>query len=155
MTVVQASVEIDASPAAVWRVVSDPRNLPRWDRHIIRVADLPPNGVRAGSTYTTHLRYMGVPARIRAEVVELRPEEYSRVDLRGVLDATVETWLQPIEGNRTLLRQRVSYRFKGGPLGRVVARAIRRLGATRELRNGVRAQKRQVEGPGSKPSGRD
>ena len=40
MTVVEASTVVDAPATEVWKVVSDPRNLPRWDRRIGRVEAL-------------------------------------------------------------------------------------------------------------------
>ncbi len=145
MSVVRASVEIDASPKQVWHVVSDPRNLPRWDRRVEAVDGVPPNGLTQGSEYTITLRLMGVRARIRASVLEIEPEEYARVHLSGLLDAVVETWLEPIPGERTLLRHRVDYRFRGGRVGQLAARAVRLLGAGAILRHGTLGQKRQSE----------
>jgi hypothetical protein len=62
-----------------------------------------------------------------------------------MVEGTVETWLEPLDGGKTRLRHRVDYRFKGGPLGEITARAIRLLGATALLRRGIQAQKRQAE----------
>jgi len=146
MSVVQASIEIDAPPDKVWEIVSDPTNLPKWDRHIVSVHGVPEDGLKEGSKYSTSLRYVGLGAKVSAEVLEMVPLQYAKVRLSGVLDATVETWLEPLDGERTKLSQRVDYRFKGGPLGRLAAHAVRTIGAARELRHGVEAQKRQVEG---------
>jgi uncharacterized protein YndB with AHSA1/START domain len=146
MSVVQVSVEIDAPPKAVWEVVSEPHNLPRWDRRIASVDGLPPGGLREGVEYTTELRFMGVRAKGVARVIEFRPPEYSKVRVRGLVDATVETWLEPLDGGgRTRLRHRVEYRFIGGPIGRVAARAVNVLGAPALLKRGLQAQKRQAE----------
>src|SRR2546425_967993 len=41
MSVVQVSVDVDAPPESVWAIVSDPRNLPRWDRRIVAVDGVP------------------------------------------------------------------------------------------------------------------
>ena len=46
MTIVAFAVEIDAPPERVWEVVSNPANLPHWDRHIVRVEGVPPAGWR-------------------------------------------------------------------------------------------------------------
>jgi len=87
-----------------------------------------------------------VKAHSTSRVQELRPPEYSKVDLEGLVEGTVETWLEPLDGgSRTRLRHRVDYRFIGGPLGRLAAGAVRRLGAAGVLENGVREQKRQAE----------
>jgi len=146
MSVVQVSVEIDAPPRAVWDVVADPHNLPRWDRRIASVNGVPTGGLRAGSEYITEIKFMGVHAKGVAQVIEFRPPEYSKVRVHGLIDGTVETWLEPLDGGgRTRLRHRVEYRFIGGPLGRVAARAVNVLGAQVLLKRGLQAQKRQAE----------
>jgi carbon monoxide dehydrogenase subunit G len=145
VSVVQVAVDVDATPDQVWNVVSDPHNLPRWDRRISKVEGVPAGGLRSGSEYTTEMRFMGARARTHAKVVELRVAEYSRIQLHGLLDATVETWVEPLGDGRSRLRHRIDYRFRGGPIGELAARAIRRLGATTLLKRGVAAQKRQVE----------
>ncbi len=145
MTVVQLSVEVDAPPDAVWEVVSDPRNLSSWDRHISGVSGVPPDGLHRGTMYTTEVRFMGVRAHSTSKVLELRPPEYSRVHLNGIVEGTVETWVEPLDHDRSRLRHRVEYRFIGGPLGRLAAGAIRSLGATALIRRGVQAQKHQAE----------
>lgn len=145
MSVVEASVEIDASPKRVWEVVADPRNLPNWDHHIVAVEGVPPGGLTEGTRYQTWVRFMGVRARADVEVVTLEPERYAKVRLGGILDGTVETWLDPLGDDRTTLRHRIEYRFIGGPLGRMAARGVKLLGASFLLRRGAVAQKRQAE----------
>jgi carbon monoxide dehydrogenase subunit G len=143
-SVVEVSVDIDATPEAVWKVVADPQNLSRWDRHIALV-----EGARGelheGDEYTTELRFMGARARAHMKVLALKPHRYSKVAMDGVLDGTVETWLEALDGDRTRLRHRVQYRFRGGPLGELAARGVRMMGGSALLKRGVQAQKRQVE----------
>jgi uncharacterized protein YndB with AHSA1/START domain len=146
MTLVRATVDIDASPERVWAVVSDPRNLPLWDRHVDSVLDVPPEGVHRGSRYTTVLRFMSVRAIIGAEVLELDPPRFGRILLSGLLEATVTTRVDPLDGNRSRLEHEVEYRFRGGPLGRIAARSLRVIGgAGLALRHGALAQKHQIE----------
>lgn len=145
MTVVEASVEIDAPIPDVWEVVSDPRNLPRWDRRVVAVKDPPPRGLEIGSRYTAVVGFMGVRARVACEVMDVRAAEYAKIHLRGLVEATVETWLRTLDENRTLLRHRVDYRFAGGSLGALIANAVNILGAGTLLRRGTESQKRQVE----------
>ena len=146
MTVVEVSVEVNAPPERVWSVISDPLNLPHWDRHVVGVRDVPPEGLREGTVYTTEVRFMGVRAHSTSRVEEIRPPEYSKVRLDGLVDGVVETWLEPFEhGERTRLRHRVDYRFIGGPLGALAARAVKALGVASILRNGTLAQKHQAE----------
>jgi uncharacterized protein YndB with AHSA1/START domain len=145
VSVVEVSEVIDAPPQAVWDVVADPKNLPMWDHHIYEVKGVPKTGLRPGTEYTTGVKFMGARAHASARVLELEPARYSKIELHGMIDGIVETWLEPMDGGRTRLRHRVAYRFKGGPIGEVAARAIRLLGATALLRKGVQAQKEQVE----------
>lgn len=145
MSVVETSVVIDAPPDEVWSVVADPRNLPGWDRHIVEVRGVPPDGLEQGTRYTVAIKIMGVKATVTSTVLELRPPEYSKVRLEGFLDGVVETSLEPLPDGRSKLQHRVSYRFGGGMLGQVAAEAVRSLGAGVMLKRGTLAQKRQVE----------
>jgi uncharacterized membrane protein len=145
VSVVEASVEIDASPKRVWEVVADPRNLPNWDHHIVAVEGVPPGGLAEGSRYMTWVRFMGVRARADVEVVTLEPERYAKTRLHGILEGTVETWLDRLGEHQTRLRHRIEYRFVGGPLGRMAARGVKLLGASFLLRRGTLAQKGQAE----------
>jgi uncharacterized membrane protein len=148
LTRVNTVVEVDAPPSDVWKVVGDPRNLPTWDPHITKVEGVPPDGLREGTDYETELRFMGIRARVTAHVAELRPAEYSRIRLYGpMVDATVVTRLSSIEGHRTRLEHDIEYGFRGGPLGRLAAHALRLTGGPNiVLRRGTLAQKRQIEG---------
>ncbi|HEX2089711.1 MAG TPA: SRPBCC family protein [Actinomycetota bacterium] len=146
MSVVEVALEIDAPPEDVWDVVADPTNLPRWNRHVVSVEGVPENGLREGSRYTTHVSFMGVRAKSEANVIHLRPPEYAKVRLSGLVEGTVETWLERRDRQRTRLRHRIDYRFKGGSLGSFAARAVSMMGAGRLLRRGAESQKAQAEG---------
>jgi uncharacterized membrane protein len=148
LSVVQASVDVEAAPERVWEVVADPTNLPRWDHHIEAVEGVPEDGLREGTEYTVTVRLMALRARVKVRVVDLRPQEYAKVRMEGLLDGTVQTWLERLEGGQTRLRHRIQYRFKGGPFGRLAARGVKLLGASMLLRRGTHAQKLQVETSG-------
>ena len=145
MTVIEVAVDVDAPREDVWKVVSNPKNLPRWNRHVVSVEGLPRNGLAEGSKYTTHISFMGVRAKTDARVVELRRPEYAKVRLSGIVEGTVETWLEARDRRTTRLRHRIDYRFRGGPLGTFAARAVSMMGAARLLRRGAESQKVQAE----------
>jgi uncharacterized membrane protein len=146
MTVVRTAVEVDASPENVWAVVTDPANLPHWDRHIESVEAVPKAGLSPGATYVVVVRLIRVRARVKAEVLEWSPPSHARIRLSGVVDAIVDTAVEPLPNGRSLLRHEVDYRFRGGAFGRLAARSLRVLGgAGYELRHGTMAQKRDVE----------
>ena len=145
MSVVEASAMVDAPREEVWRVVADPRNLPRWDRKIIRVIGAPKDQIRTGDDYDTEIGFMGVRTRIPAHVAVAEAPEYCRLVLGGVLAATVETWLQALPGDRTRMSHRIEYRFRGGVIGRLAAQTVGMVGAATLLRRGIEAQKEQIE----------
>ena len=145
MSVLEAETVVDAAPEAVWNVISDPHNLPMWDRRVAGVRDVPPAGLRKGSAYKVELKFMGVKASVLAKVLEYDPPSSSKVRLTGIMDATIETWVEPEGADRSRLRHRIDYGFRGGPLGSFAAQAVRMLGANALLRRGIEAQKRQAE----------
>jgi uncharacterized protein YndB with AHSA1/START domain len=147
MTRARVAVDVNASPEAVWKVIADPRNLPKWDRHIVRVEGAPPDGLSKGSGYTTEVRFMGIGAKVDATVVDIEPPHYSKIRLRGFMDATVETRVESLRNGKSRIQHDVDYRFRGGPLGTMAAKALRVTGGPQHvLRRGAQAQKHQVEG---------
>lgn len=146
MTKIREWITIDATPEEVWRVVSDPRNLPKWNFYIHSVHDVPENGVKSGDKYWTKMSVLGVQFRVDSEIEELDPPHYARVHLRGPLEAVVRTWVRPAGRRRSRLEHEVDYRLKGGPIGALVARGLRLFGGSTVLKRGLRSQRRQVEG---------
>jgi uncharacterized protein YndB with AHSA1/START domain len=144
MTTVEFSVEVEAPPETVWEIASDPRNLPQWDKHIVRV-DLPEGGMARDARYDVVMALMGVQATVRATVLEWEPPWRSSVRLEGLLDATVTTSVASLPFDRSVLRHEVTYRFRG-PLGGFGAAGLNAMGgAGYALRHGVLAQKREIE----------
>ena len=124
MTTVEFDVVVDAPPEAVWEVISDPRRLPHWDRHIVRVEGVPAEGLREGMRYTTEMRFMAFRTTIDGEVLEWDPPHRAKIRLTGLLDATVTSTIEPLTGGRSLLQHVIDYRFRGGPLGEIAARSL-------------------------------
>jgi uncharacterized protein YndB with AHSA1/START domain len=146
VTVIRESTIVEAPVEDVWTVVSDPRNLPRWNRHILGVEDVPDDGLAAGSRYWTVIGGAGFHFRVRADVEEMEPPRYSRIRLSGPLDATVQTWVHPAGRLRSRLEHEVDYHLHHtGAFGELIGRALRVMGAVSLLRRGIRAQKYQVE----------
>jgi uncharacterized protein YndB with AHSA1/START domain len=146
MSVVTVSVEVDAPAERVWEAISDPRNLPHWDRHISRVDGVPATGLREGTRYVTEMRFIGVRSKIRVQVLEWDPPRLAKFGLSGVLEGAVTSTVEPLEPGRSRLEHVVDYRFRGGPIGALAARSLRMVGgATYALRHGTLAQKREIE----------
>jgi uncharacterized protein YndB with AHSA1/START domain len=136
---------VEASPDEVWEVVANPRNLPRWNRHVQNVSGVPDGGLRPGSRYTTEIGAMGLRFHVEAEVKELEAPRHAEVRLHGPVDATVRTWIHAAGRRRSRLEHEVEYHLKGGPLGEAIARVFKLLGGSQLLRRGLRAQKQQIE----------
>lgn len=146
VTIVSVDVEVEAPAERVWEIVSDPRNLPDWDRHIVRVTGVPASGLSEGARYSTEIRFMGVRATVRARVLEWEPPRRAAIRLSGVMDAVVTSTVEPLGPGRSRLRHEVDYRFKGGSIGDLAARSLRLLGGAQyALRRGTLAQKREIE----------
>ena len=149
MTVVSVDVVIEAPPERVWEAVSDPRKLSHWDRHVVAVGEIPAEGLSLGVRYQTEMRFMAAHAHVEAEVLEWEPPFRSVIQLRGLLEATVTTTVEPLSRGRSLLEHVVDYRFHGGVLGEFAARSLRLLGGAHlVLRHGTLAQKREIESRG-------
>lgn len=142
---VRFAVEVDAPPDRVWAVTSDPEHLPRWDRHIESV-EVPDEAVGPGFRYRVRLRLMAVRVTVAAEVLSWEPPHRAEVRLAGpLLEAVVETTVDPLDAGRSLLTHEVGYRFRG-PLGGIGAASLHAVGGAKlALRHGTLAQKRQVE----------
>jgi uncharacterized protein YndB with AHSA1/START domain len=146
VTRIRESIIVDAPVEEVWSVVSDPRNLPRWNKHIVAVDDVPDDGLKEGARYWTELGGAGVHFRVGAQVEEFDPPRYSRIRLSGPIDADVQTWVHPAGRLRSRLEHQVDYHLHHtGPFDDLIGRALRVFGATTLLRRGIRAQKQQVE----------
>ncbi len=146
VTTVSVSVDVDAPPERVWAVISDPANLPHWNRHIVRVVGVPATGLALGVRYVTEMRFMAVRAKVRAEVLEWDPPRRASILLTGVLDATVTSTVEPRGAGRSRLEHVVEYRFRGGPVGELVASSLRLVGGAQyALRHGTQAQKVEIE----------
>lgn len=145
MSTIRDAVIVDAAAEEVWRVVADPRNLPRWNRHIRSVRGAPDGELKQGDSYRVELGFLGISAHVRAVVRQLERPTYSEVSLSGPVEGVVRTYVRPIGASRSRLEHEVEYRFPGGALGRAAARAVRMMGASLLLRRGLRAQKETVE----------
>jgi len=144
MTTVEFSVEVDAPPERVWKITSDPRNLPHWDRHIESV-HLPEGPLGPGVHYRVVMRFVAVRTTVAAEVLAWDPPWHAEIRLSGLLDATVATSIASLPNERSVLRHEISYRFHG-PFGGVGAASVRAVGGAQlALKRGVLAQKRDIE----------
>ena len=144
MSTAEFSVEIEASPERVWEVVSNPANIPHWERHVESVQM--PDELEEDSTYSVGMSFMGVRVRVRGQILRWEPPSHATIRLRGPLEATIETSIARLPRDRSLLRHEVTYQFRG-PLGGLVAAGLNAVGGAQlGIRVGTLGQKRQIEG---------
>jgi uncharacterized protein YndB with AHSA1/START domain len=144
MSTAEFSVEIEASPERVWEVVSNPANIPHWERHVESVQM--PDELEEDSTYSVVMSFMGVRVRVRGQILRWEPPSHATIRLRGPLEATIETSIARLPRDRSLLRHEVTYQFRG-PLGGLVAAGLNAVGGAQlGIRVGTLGQKRQIEG---------
>jgi len=145
VTTVEFSVEVEAPPERVWKVTSNPRNLPHWDKHIESV-EVPEGGLALGVCYHVLMRFMSLRTTVDAEVLEWEPPWRASIRLSGLLEATVTTTIASLPYERSMLRHEITYRFRG-VFGGIGARSIHAVGGSQlALKHGVLAQKREIEG---------
>lgn len=146
MTEVSVELEVDAPVEAVWEVVSEPRHLHHWERHVAKVRDLPAGPLHAGASYTAVMRFLRVSADVHVRILRWEPPRCAEFRLTGPLQAVVRTTLRPLRGGRTTLRHEVDYAFPLGPIGAIAARSLALVGGAQfALRRGALAQKREIE----------
>jgi carbon monoxide dehydrogenase subunit G len=123
---VTASIDIDASPEAVWKVVMDPDRLGDWvsiHRDVEAISDRP---LRAGSTLEQKLCLRGVNFHVRWKVDQARDAELAVWDGRGPARSKAHTAYRLTANGRGGTRFDYENEFKAplGPLGAVASRAL-------------------------------
>ncbi|HTQ68715.1 MAG TPA: SRPBCC family protein [Solirubrobacteraceae bacterium] len=125
MSLVTASIRIDASPSDVWRMVMDPNRLSEWvtiHRKLLHADDGPP---RVGFTMDQQLQMRGVHLDVHWRLAECRPCELAVWEGRGPARsrARTEYVLTPEDGG-TRFDYRNEFRPPLGPIGTLVSRAL-------------------------------
>jgi uncharacterized protein YndB with AHSA1/START domain len=125
MSLVTASIRIDATPAEVWRMVMDPDRLAEWvtiHSKLMRADEGPP---RVGFTMDQQVHLRGVHVEVHWKLVECRPRELAIWEGRGPARsrARIEYALRDDTGG-TRFDYRNEFHAPLGPVGAIVSRAI-------------------------------
>ncbi len=125
MSLVTASVHINAPPEEVWRVVMDPNRLGDWvtiHRTLVRADDGPP---RVGFTMDQQLHLRGVNLEVHWTLVQCKPDERAVWEGRGPARSSAHTeYLLSREDCGTRFDYRNEFRTPLGPIGALVSRAL-------------------------------
>jgi len=125
MSVVTASIQIDASPQEVWEMVMNPASLGEWvtiHRRLLRSDEGPP---RVGFTMDQQIHMRGVSLDVHWRLEECRPCELAVWEGRGPARSRAHTSykLERSDGG-TRFDYRNEFRAPLGPVGAIVSRAL-------------------------------
>ena len=105
------SVDIDAPPASVWRVLSELSRLPEWYYPARRVRVIGPLPVAPGSRFLLWIRTAaGIELEAPGEILAVEPERMLRWRGRSAGIAATASWTLEARGAGT----RVTHEFAGG-----------------------------------------
>lgn len=126
---VQRTVEIDAEPEQVYRLIMDPRSLERWVTIHVKLEDAPAGQLRQGSELTQRLALAGRGFTVRWEVVENDPVRRVVWEGRGPMrsHAGVTYELAPTDAGGTSFTYTNEFALPGGPLGRMAGPVVARV----------------------------
>ena len=135
------SIDIDAPPPQVWRVLSDLSRLPEWYFPSRRVELLDGGAARPGMQFVLWIRTAaGIDVRAPGEIIQVEPERVLRWRGRSTGIAATAAWgLAPLDG-----RTRLTHEFAGGGWMMLLSTLTGR--APRTARKRLENLKRVVEG---------
>lgn len=146
MSVVTATIEIEAPPERVWELVMDPACLERWvtiHRRLVRADEGQP---RKGFTMDQQIHLRGVNMEVHWELAACKQSELAVWDGRGPArsQAHTEYRLAPSEKG-TRFDYRNEFRPPLGPLGAIVSRALVGGMPLREANRSLERLKQHIE----------
>ncbi len=125
MSLVTASIHIQAPPAAVWDMVMNPAQLDEWvtiHRKLVHADDGPP---RVGYTMDQQIHLRGVSLEVHWTLVECRPCELAVWQGRGPARSRAHSeYVLSAEDEGTRFDYRNEFRPPLGPVGALVSRAL-------------------------------
>ncbi len=125
MSLVEASILIDAPPSDVWKIVMDPACLGEWvtiHRKLVHADDGPP---RVGYTMDQQIHMRGVSLEVHWELVDCRPGELAVWQGRGPARSHAHSeYILKADNGGTRFDYRNDFRPPLGPVGAIVSRAL-------------------------------
>jgi carbon monoxide dehydrogenase subunit G len=149
MPCISTSIDIDAPPEEVWRVLMDPRRLGDWVTIQCDIQDLPEGHLGDGDTFRQTLALAGKKFDVRWTVCsqdEPRFAEWRAQGPRGS-GARVRYELEP-NGDATRFRYRNEFELPGGGVGRLAGKLSSRV-AGRAMSSSLQRFRGLVESDGN------
>lgn len=126
MTLVTASIDIDAPPERVLEAALDPEMLDDWVTIHRRVDHHDGGPVKAGYEMEQTLALRGAPFKVHWKLTEFSPPHTATWEGRGPAHSYARTAyrLAPLDGGRTRFEYENEFRAPGGLFGAVASRAL-------------------------------
>ncbi len=125
MSLVTASIHIDAPPVAVWRMVMDPASLGEWvtiHRRLLKADSGPP---RVGFKMDQQIHLRGVSLEVHWTLTDMREGKLAVWEGRGLARSRASTeYVLRAEDGGTRFDYRNEFRAPLGPVGALVSRAL-------------------------------
>lgn len=125
MSVVIASIDIDAPVQEVWDTVMDPGRMREWVTIVDRIDHVDRGPLRPGFRMSQTLHLRGVPFKVHWKLEELDAPRYARWEGAGPAraKAVTENRLSERDGH-THFNYRNEFRTPFGPLGAAASRVM-------------------------------
>jgi ligand-binding SRPBCC domain-containing protein len=120
MTVLENEIRIDAPPAKVWRVLAALDELDRYDPGVARSEIVTPSRDGPGSARRCDLKPGGW---FKEKVADWQPNEtlsFELVECSLPVRRLKHSYTLTADGAGTLVRQRMEYELKFGPMGKLM-----------------------------------
>jgi hypothetical protein len=125
MSLVTATIHIDATPTDVWKTVMDPAELEHWVTIHRKLVHADGGPARVGYTMDQQIHMRGVSLEVHWKLVECRPCELAVWEGRGPARSHARSeYALKGDGEGTRFDYRNEFRAPLGPLGALVSRAL-------------------------------
>ena len=125
MSLVIASIDIDAPLQDVWECVMDPSRMREWVTIVDRIDRIDPGPIRPGFRMSQTLHLRGVPFKVHWTLEDLDAPRYARWEGVGPARAHAVTENRlSVRNGRTHFDYRNEFRTPFGPLGAAASRVI-------------------------------
>ena len=147
MSVVTASIEIDAPPEAVYDAMLDPEKLPAWVTIHRRVHRADGGRPREGYEMEQTLCLRGASFKVRWTLTAAERPEHATWEGRGPAHSYARTsyTLSPVDGGRTRFDYENEFKAPGGLVGAAASRVLVGGMPQREANRSLQNLKRLLE----------
>ena len=149
MSLVTASIKIDATPARVWELVMDPERLQEWVTIHRKLVRADPGAPHVGYRMQQQIHLRGVTLEVQWKLVDCQPGRLAVWKGRGpARSKACSEYVLAEDGDGTRFDYRNEFRPPLGPVGAIVSRALVGGMPQREANRTLERLRAGLEGPG-------